>query len=122
LGDDRIDPLARAAAAQALEAGAKFQILPHPHVRVQRIVLRHVANTAPHLVSLRKNIQPRHRGAPELAGMKQDRMRMVVLLPAPLGPSRPTISPRSTLEGDIRHRGVSGVALGQFGNVNHHSL
>src|SRR5436309_15123874 len=40
---------------------------------------------------------PATRAVPEVAGMKQERMRMVVLLPAPLGPSKPAISPRPTL-------------------------
>ncbi len=62
LGDDRIDPFARTAVAQPFEPRPKFQVFPHPHVVVQRIVLRHVANTAAHLVGLRKNIQSRHPG------------------------------------------------------------
>jgi hypothetical protein len=33
---------------------------------------------------------------PPLAGMKHDKMRMVVDLPAPLGPRKPTISPGAT--------------------------
>ena len=39
---------------------AKFQILAHAHVDVERIILRHVADAPPHLVSLRKNIKSRH--------------------------------------------------------------
>src|SRR5512135_3280834 len=33
---------------------------------------------------------------PDVGGNTPHRMRMVVLLPAPLGPRKPTISPRST--------------------------
>jgi hypothetical protein len=33
---------------------------------------------------------------PLVAGMKHDKIRIVVLLPAPFGPSSPTISPRAT--------------------------
>src|ERR1041385_7399831 len=40
---------------------------------------------------------PAMRAVPELAGMKQDRTRIVVLLPAPFGPSNPAISPRPTV-------------------------
>src|SRR5580704_11548366 len=43
-----------------------------------------------------KTSKPATRTEPEVAGMKQERMRMVVLLPAPLLPRRPTISPRPT--------------------------
>ena len=84
--------------AQALEPGAELQVFPHPHVLVQRIVLRHVTDPAPHFVRVRRHIQARHPRQPEVAGMKQERMRMVVLLPAPFGPSRPTISPRPTVK------------------------
>ena len=35
---------------------------------------------------------------PPLAGMKQDRIFIVVDLPAPLGPRKPTICPFSTLK------------------------
>jgi hypothetical protein len=40
---------------------------------------------------------PATRTVPELAGMKHDRIRIVVLLPAPLGPSNPTTSPLPTV-------------------------
>ena len=36
------------------------------------------------------------RAVPLVGGMKQVRMRMVVLLPAPFGPRNPRISPFST--------------------------
>ena len=41
---------------------------------------------------------PQMRTMPEVAGRKPVRMRMVVLLPAPLGPRSPTISPRRTVK------------------------
>ena len=44
-----IHALARVFPAQALQPGAEFQVFPHPHVQVQRVVLRHVADAAAHL-------------------------------------------------------------------------
>jgi len=44
----------------------------------------------------RNTSRPATRALPEVAGRKPDSIRIVVLLPAPLGPSRPTISPRPT--------------------------
>src|SRR6266581_2091265 len=42
--------------------------------------------------------KPAIRAVPPLAGMKQDRIFIVVDLPAPLGPRKPTICPFSTLK------------------------
>ena len=39
---------------------------------------------------------PATRAVPLVAGMKLDRIRMVVDLPAPFGPRKPTTSPRPT--------------------------
>src|SRR5262245_25696686 len=44
-----------------------------------------------------KTSNPATRADPEVAGRKQERIRMVVDFPAPLGPRNPTISPRPTL-------------------------
>ena len=43
-----------------------------------------------------KTSKPATRAVPLVAGMKHERIRIVVLLPAPFGPSSPTISPRAT--------------------------
>src|SRR5581483_9906562 len=45
-----------------------------------------------------KTSKPATRAVPDVAGRKQDKIRMVVLLPAPLLPSKPTISPRATVK------------------------
>src|SRR5450759_4016097 len=45
-----------------------------------------------------KTSSPATRTVPDVAGKKQERIRIVVLLPAPFGPSRPTISPRPTVK------------------------
>lgn len=41
---------------------------------------------------------PATRAVPEVAGMKQESIRMVVVLPAPFWPRKPTISPRFTVK------------------------
>jgi len=41
---------------------------------------------------------PATRTLPEVPGMNPERILRVVLLPAPFGPSRPTISPRATVK------------------------
>src|SRR5437867_10214986 len=42
--------------------------------------------------------RPAMRTVPEVAGIKPERIRIVVLLPAPFSPSSPTISPRATVK------------------------
>jgi hypothetical protein len=42
--------------------------------------------------------KPAMRAVPALGGMKPASMRMVVDLPAPLGPRKPTTSPRATVK------------------------
>ena len=56
----RVHPLAGLGAAQTLQAGAKSQILLHPHVAMQRVVLRHVADAPAHFIRLGENIEARH--------------------------------------------------------------
>jgi hypothetical protein len=55
----------------------------------------------------RKTSYPATRAVPLLAGMKQDRMRMVVDFPAPLGPRKPTMVPGATLN-DTSRMAVTG--------------
>jgi len=43
-----------------------------------------------------KTSNPATRAAPLEAGMKQERIRIVVVLPAPFGPRKPTMAPFST--------------------------
>jgi len=63
---------------------------------VQRIVFRHVTDATPHVGRLRKNIKSRHPHRPGGGRHEARQIRMIVLLPAPFCPSKPTISPRST--------------------------
>ena len=44
---------------------------------------------------------PAIKARPEVAGIKLDKIRIVVLLPAPFGPRKPTISPFLDLKAQI---------------------
>src|SRR5262249_21679477 len=68
--NDLIRPLTRTFARQALQTRAKLQILPHPHVARQWIVLRHVTNATAHLVGFTKDIQPRNLDGAGACGKK----------------------------------------------------
>ena len=48
-------------------------------------------------IDSRNTSKPATRAEPSEAGMKQARTRIVVDLPAPLGPRKPTISPGATV-------------------------
>ena len=56
---------------------------------------------------------------PEVAGMKLERMRMVVLLPAPLGPRKPTISPFPTSNEMLLIAVDARVAFGKIFDFDH---
>ncbi len=45
--------------------------------------------------------------------------RIVVVLPAPLGPRKPKISPAETSRFKLLHRGEFAVVLGEIDELNH---
>ena len=53
------------------------------------------------------------RAVPSVGIMKPASIRIVVDLPAPLGPRKPTTSPRRDGEGDVIDGGESAEAFGQ---------
>ena len=57
--------------------------------------------------------------APLVGGRNPVRILMQVVFPAPLGPSRPSTSPRSTLEAQIIECGVPGKDLGDPLDLDH---
>ena len=65
------------------------------HVRVERDRLRQVADCPPGLQRLRLDVMTRDRCRPRGGGVYPVRIRIVVVLPAPLGPRNPTTSPDS---------------------------
>ena len=62
---------------------------------------------------------PAIRAEPSLGGRKPVSMRIVVVLPAPLGPRKPTTSPRLDPERDIVDGDDVSVALGEMGGLDH---
>jgi hypothetical protein len=73
------------------------------------------------LERLFKNIESRDRGATRGGGMKLAKMRIVVVLPAPLGPRNPMISPRLTSKFKSRWQAAS-VAFCQIFDLNHYAI
>src|SRR5262249_27748844 len=55
--EDVVDALAPPRAVDALDAGAEVQVLDDAHLRVQRAVLRHVADAPPDLDRLPEDVQ-----------------------------------------------------------------
>ena len=56
---------------------------------------------------------------PAVGVMKPASMRMVVVLPAPFGPRKPSTSPGLTVEADVVHGGERVVAFGQVFGLDH---
>ena len=55
-----LNPFAAGGFVQPLESGAKFQILPHPHVFMQRIVFGHEPHTSAYGFRVRGYIMAGH--------------------------------------------------------------
>ena len=91
------NPLRDAAMRHAFQRGAVIEILRHAHVVIERDIFRHVTEMRAGLRAIARKYRNRRSVArPEVGGMKLERMRMVVLLPAPFGPRNPMISPLPT--------------------------
>ena len=63
--------------------------------------------------------KPATRAVPPLAGMKHERIFIVVDFPAPLGPRNPTILPFSTLKETSVDGGDRPVTLGEVIDLDH---
>ena len=61
----------------------------------------------------------RSRRGPEVGATKPASMRMVVDLPAPLGPRKPSTSPGPHVEADVLDGGDAAVALGETVGLDH---
>ena len=84
------------AAWHALHRGAEAQVLLDPHLRVERDVLRQVADPARTPSGSRARSMPATRTLPAVAERNPVIIRIVVVLPAPLGPRKPSTSPSGT--------------------------
>ena len=78
------------------DLGHEIEIGPHPQIGVEGDVLRAGSRSACARPSTVEDVVAGDPGGAALAGMKQARMRMVVDLPAPFGPRKPTIWPGAT--------------------------
>ena len=103
-----LDLRARHAAQFRDEAQVAFDA----HIGVERRGLRQVADLAARFERLGKNIEPVDQTVPAVAGMKPVMMRMVVVLPAPLGPRKPRIGPVFGLERNVFDRDKIAVDFG----------
>ena len=104
----------------AEEAAVEVEVLPHGERPVERVGLGHDADQPLGLGRVARRRRRRRRAADPPVGMTRVvSMPAVVVLPAPFGPSRPKISPRST----VRSRRVDGadvarVHLGEAGGLD----
>ena len=85
--DDRLDPLS----GDAEDAGEVAQILPHRQVALERRRLRHITYALPQRRVSRLLSEHHHGAAGEPLHATIERISVV--LPEPLGPSRPVTVP-----------------------------
>ncbi len=113
-GDHAAGRLAPAAAGQAVDAGEEIEVLPDAQVAVERELLGHVAQ--PRSGRDRRpgrGRDPATRAEPDVGRSRPHIILNVVDLPAPLGPSRPKISPRPMRKRDPVGGGEVAEPLGQ---------
>ena len=70
----------------AVDAAVEIDVLLDGQVLVQREPLAHVADVGLDLFGLRADVEAGHRAPPAVGARMPQSMRMVVDLPAPLGP------------------------------------
>ena len=87
---------AGAGGAEPVQAAGEQQVLPPGRVLVGAPELADVTDPPPDQRRLAPHVRPGDRASPASAGSSVVRMRRVVVLPAPFGPSRPKISPGAT--------------------------
>ena len=80
------------------EIGIETDILVDRQVFVEAEALRHVAHMRLAALGIRHDIDAVDDDPPPSGRITPASMRMVVVLPAPSGPTRPKISPRSTVK------------------------
>src|SRR5207244_5221322 len=113
-----INPLAAAADAKAFQPRAELEVFTHPHIEVERIVLRHVTNAPPHFVGLSKHIQA---GDARRAGTRRHETREDTHRRALAGAVRSEKTDdlaASDGKSQTVNRRVAGVALGQILDLN----
>ena len=93
-----LGPLATQAARHVAQGRLELDVLAPGEqvVGLQRHVLHDVADAPPHLTRLAGDVETAHPRRARGGASSVVNMRMVVVLPAPLGPSNPKTSPAST--------------------------
>ena len=86
--------LAAAGARQPVDAGEEVEVLADAQVAVERELLGHVTHASARGACGLVQVEPGHAGRPAVGRSRPHIILNVVDLPAPLGPSRPKISPR----------------------------
>src|SRR5882762_7516876 len=61
---DGLGALAAAAALESFKRRAKAKVFTHPHVAMQRVIFRHVADAPTDLISLAEDVSSRHAHGP----------------------------------------------------------
>ena len=115
----RVHALARTPPAEALEPRAEFQVFPHAHFGIERIVFRHVTDAPAHFVRFVKNVEARHahRAARRRQETGQNPHRRAFAR-AVRAEQADDFAARDR-ERDVRHRRAARIALRQIRHFNH---
>ena len=107
--EELVDFRPRDPVGQAVEPCHKAQVLSCVHLVVKSDVLRQIAYLFLYPQRVSGRIEAADRARPEVGSVRPRSMRMVVVLPAPLGPRNPKISPSVDPEGDAVDRCLRAV-------------
>src|SRR5687767_6440816 len=108
---DHTSACAALSQTQALEAGPKLQVLPHPHVEVKRVVFRHVANAPAYFIALMKNVEAGHANGARRRGHEAGKDAQNRALTSAIRTEQSDNFPTVDRE---RHRGHGGVTAIPF--------
>ena len=113
------DPFAQPPSVQVIDAAKELEVFFDGQRAVQRKLLGYIADVGAGLSRAVRRSLPATRSRPLVAGSSPHSIRKVVVLPAPLGPSRPKISPRWT-QNEVLSTAVNAPeALDQITHFNH---
>ena len=94
----------RAPVRHLVDARDEIQVLDDRQVVVEAELLRHVADLAADRRASRMMSRPRQVPLPPSGTSRPHSMRIVVVLPLPLAPRKPQISPAATCKRQARRR------------------
>ncbi len=112
--EDSAHPLLDRVAGHAAALAGEHQVVVDAHVRVDRWVLRQEpGSSCGPRADRRRRPRPRPRSTPADGRRSQARMRRAVVLPAPLRPRKPTVSPSEISNETGPRSSFATVELGQ---------